>query len=371
MGQSIAVKSDQLAYLVPAECLAISRETGNAVAQRISNPMLLEEYKTYIQGNPNVLEVSADIACEVLGGKKLSDYGIITEGEKPMYQKFFKRVNSEITLVYYYVFFDSESQASVKHANEYFQDFYKVNKATMDAYASIYTDGIKLRNAGEGFYTLHLAGNMVCETAEGNGLIKEATLAHDAVNVGYQNVLIDNQYKFKALTKKIVDVYELLTPTETMEGANPYNNLVREDAVSSYYASVSADAAVETGSAKYFGSTNEKAVIVDGDYVYTGSGQNAFDGLIIATGNVEVKHDFHGTILSGGNITLEQNVKVAPDKDAVLHALTYSNIADGLEYHVTDFLIGGEGYLKGVGKTYLSSDINIGELVVYENWEKQ
>ena len=43
----------------------------------------------------------------------------------------------------------------------------------------------------------------------------------------------------------------------------------------------------------------------------------------------------------------------------------------GIEYHVVDFLIGGEGYLQNNNKTYLNSDINLGDLIVYENWQKQ
>ena len=96
--------------------------------------------------------------------------------------------------------------------------------------------------------------------------------------------------------------------------------------------------------------------MVQGDYEYT-SAEN-FRGLIIATGNVKVSSTFHGTILAGGNITLGQNVNVEPDRDAVLHVMTYSNKA-------------GEGYLHSDGKAYINSDIKLGELIVYENWQKK
>ena len=36
-----------------------------------------------------------------------------------------------------------------------------------------------------------------------------------------------------------------------------------------------------------------------------------------------------------------------------------------------DFLIGGDGYLQNNNKTYLNSNINLGDLIVYENWQKQ
>ena len=47
MGQSIAVKSDQLAYLVPAECIG-RRTSGGSVLSQKSNPITLEEYNATI-----------------------------------------------------------------------------------------------------------------------------------------------------------------------------------------------------------------------------------------------------------------------------------------------------------------------------------
>lgn len=132
---------------------------------------------------------------------------------------------------------------------------------------------------------------------------------------------------------------------------------------------------------KYFESTaypDCKAVIVYGDYTYPEAGHEFKSGIIIATGNVKIQDgkEFNGVILAGGNILLGQNVKVTPDKEAVLRALTYSKEVTGSgggqkEYHVVDFLIGGDGYLQNNNKTYLNSNINLGDLIVYENWQKQ
>ena len=66
----------------------------------------------------------------------------------------------------------------------------------------------------------------------------------------------------------------------------------------------------------------------------------------------------------------------AEDRDAVLQALTYSKeitAAGGntVEYHVVDFLKGGEGYLQPDHQTYANTEINLGDLIVYENWQKQ
>lgn len=375
MGQSIAVKSDQLAYLVPADLI-----------RQGSNPVTKEQADT--MGNT---AVDFNAASSMLGGNNLTSYGItnfITNGNSNSQgvRTFYKRLNSKITIVYYYVSFDSSTQAGREAANRYFQDYYKVNKSTMDAYASIYTDGIKIRNQSAGAYIMHLAGNVVMfdkdqTTGSHSGNLQNATLGSDQSNIGYKQQLAADDSKFKALCKKLIDGYEQLTPSEKADTANVYSNLVNNDEITSYTGVIrGAGRVVDTE--KYFESSaypNCKAVIVDGDYTYPEAGHPDFkNGIIIATGDVKIQDgkEFNGVILAGGDILLGQDVKVAPDKEAVLRALTYSKeiTASGggqKEYHVVDFLIGGEGYLQDNSKTYLNSDINLGDLIVYENWQKQ
>ncbi len=374
MGQSIAVKSDQLAYLVP----------GDLIKQG-SNPVTREQADT--MGNT---AVDFNAASSMLGGNSLASYGItkfITNGSSDSQgvRTFYKRLNSKITIVYYYVSFDSSTQAGREAANRYLQDYYKVNKSTMDAYASIYTDGIKIRNQSAGAYIMHLAGNVVMfdkdqTTGNYNGSLLNATLGSDQSNIGYKQQLAADDSKFKALCKKLIDGYEQLSPSEKADAANVYSNLVNKDEITSFTGVVrGAGLAVDTE--KYFESSaypDCKAVIVSGDYTYPEAGHDFKSGIIIATGDVKIqdRKEFNGVILAGGDILLGQNVKVTPDKEAVLRALTYSKEITGSgggqkEYHVVDFLIGGDGYLQNNNKTYLNSDINLGDLIVYENWQKQ
>ena len=374
MGQSIAVKSDQLAYLVP----------GDLIKQG-SNPVTREQADT--MGNT---AVDFNAASSMLGGNSLASYGItkfITNGSSDSQgvRTFYKRLNSKITIVYYYVSFDSSTQAGREAANRYLQDYYKVNKSTMDAYASIYTDGIKIRNQSAGAYIMHLAGNVVMfdkdqTTGNYNGSLLNATLGSDQSNIGYKQQLAADDSKFKALCKKLIDGYEQLSPSEKADAANVYSNLVNKDEITSFTGVVRGTGlAVDTE--KYFESSaypDCKAVIVSGDYTYPEAGHDFKSGIIIATGDVKIqdRKEFNGVILAGGDILLGQNVKVTPDKEAVLRALTYSKEITGSgggqkEYHVVDFLIGGDGYLQNNNKTYLNSDINLGDLIVYENWQKQ
>ena len=102
MGQSIAVKSDQLAYLIPAQCIALDA-SGKSVLGGSSNPVTKEQYYDLIWDQSSkkvrdgVREVVFDVPCAALNGNTLASYGLNSSNV----QKYFKRINSKITLVYY------------------------------------------------------------------------------------------------------------------------------------------------------------------------------------------------------------------------------------------------------------------------------
>ena len=352
MGQSIAVKSDQLAYLVPAECIGRSTSGGSVLSQK-SNPITLEEYNDKIWDVNNnrlrddVVDVALDVPCEALKGNTLASYGI-TSGN---IEKYFKRLNSKITLVYYYVNFDAGSDSSRSNANRYFRDYYSMNQSTMEAYTGIYTKAIKLREEGSGAYIMHLAGNVVmyddAKTTGSRENVRQDSLTADASNSGYQAILKADQNKFKALTKKMLDVYEKVTQAERADSANAYTNLVDHSTLLTF-GGVLHGGSSDIDASKYFeGSVDPKckAVIVDGDYTYSATEYAKFTkGLILVSGDVTVEKDFQGIIIAGGNT---------------------------VEYHVVDFLKGGEGYLQPDHQTYANTEINLGDLIVYENWQKQ
>lgn len=370
MGQSIAVKSDQLAYLVPARCIGID-DSGKSVLTTVSNPITLEQYNSRIKGKTNVAPVGLNIACSELGGNTLADYGL----EAADIQRYFRRVNSKITLVYFYVAFDRNTTKGRENASRYFRDYYNANKSTMDAYASIYTDKVQIRDQADGAYILHLAGNVVSTKTDGSRELTGSTLGADRTNSGYQQDLTEYRKKYQALCHKLLDDYEELDAAE--QNADIFSNLVERSVVTSFYGLVQGDSSIPNkAEAKYFdGGTTEdgttvKAVVTNRDYVYTGTGEDKFHGMIIATGNVTVEKDFQGTIMAGGNIYLRDNVQVQPDNEAVLQTMALSKTVGTTEFYVTDFLRGGEGYLDGSGKSY-NSEIDLGDLITYENWQKE
>ena len=370
MGQSIAVKSDQLAYLVPARCIGID-DSGKSVLTTVSNPITLEQYNSRIKGKTDVAPVGLDIACSELGGHTLADYGLTATD----IQRYFRRVNSKITLVYFYVAFDRNTAEGRINAGKYFSDYYNANKSTMDAYAEIYTDKIQIRDQADGAYILHLAGNVVTTRNNGSKGLQSGTMQSDLTNTGYQNALTEYREKYLALCHKLLDNYVELDAAE--QNADIFTNLVEKGNVTTFYGAVAGDPGIpDKSAAKYFdaGTTesgeSRKAVVTNADYVYTGSGADNFHGLIISTGDVTVEKDFQGTIIAAGNVYLRDSVKVSPDNEAVLQVMTLSKVVGNTEFHVSDFLKGGEGYLDGSGKSY-SAEVNLGDLITYENWQKE
>lgn len=376
MGQSIAVKSDQIAYLIPAECIGIDKETGEQV-KGVTNPMTYDFYESNIANKAGEMyEVSDEKACDALGGKTLKDFGVnTTDGNKTInYQKYF--VQGTTGLVYYYVAFDSTSSISKQNANDYFAAYYTNNKSTLDAYSKLYTSGIVLN--GDGVYRLHIGGNVVRYSSEGN-VLSSSTSADDKNNVAYNQMLNSSQLKYTALCKKLLDNYEQLGASETAASANAYTNLVKESKIEEYYNEVAKDTTVTSDDAMYFTQGNIAACIV-GDtyysetrtyYEYTGSGKDNYSGLIIATGDVKISADFKGTVISGGKITLAKGVTVQNDKDAVETALTITKNVNGQVMQPSEFLVGGSGYIKSSSQTYNEDTVDLGDLVSYENWKKE
>ena len=138
--------------------------SGDVAVSYTHLPVTKEQYYDLIWDQSNkkvrdgVREVVFDVPCTALNGNTLASYGLNSSNV----QKYFKRINSKITLVYYYVAFDSTTEEGRTNAARYYQDYYSVNKETMDAYASLYTKAVKVREASSGAYIMHLSGNLVC-----------------------------------------------------------------------------------------------------------------------------------------------------------------------------------------------------------------
>ena len=93
---------------------------------------------------------------------------------------------------------------------------------------------------------------------------------------------------------------------------------------------------------------------------------NYTQGIVVATGNVYVGHDFTGLIISGGNITFAANAKVDADETMVVEMFAADLKLSTPEFsqYFNDYKAGGS--IAGI----LNGKIDAGTYLTYENWKR-
>lgn len=169
MGESIAIKGGQVAYLVPAEC--IGTVGGESVigqnpvhAAKIADTAAENEV-TYGVG---FKEVDFDRAVYRLGGKRLRDIGVgsskpgsTVEDDMQYIRKVYAPYRNG-TLIYYYLVMDKET------AEKYFVQYYNVhaNREEIDTYFNRYlSGGFKLGDFADAKTEYTILGNSLVSSA--------------------------------------------------------------------------------------------------------------------------------------------------------------------------------------------------------------
>ena len=93
---------------------------------------------------------------------------------------------------------------------------------------------------------------------------------------------------------------------------------------------------------------------------------NITQGIVVATGDVCVDHNFNGLIISNGKITFASNVTVDADETMVvkLFADDLSKSTQEFSQYFTDYKTGGT--ITGI----LNGKIDVNTYLTYENWKK-
>lgn len=374
MSESIAIKGNQIAYLVPDECVGVLN--GRSLFGK--NPLTGAEYSKLMeyQTNPEYagafMEIDAGKALERYNGNTLASYGI--NGVSDV-QKIFVPSNGD-TLVYYYLNFNS-----TENAERFFADYYSQNKERIDNYFHVYAKGgIKSNNA---YTRVNIAGNYLTtvDTAE---LIEQDV----ALNVLPQSVLSDEALsgELKAyeqtsmgLTTKLTKNY--LGLTEEEKSHTVLENLFDIDSLKAYLGSTTRSFKLEDGSDYKAVMTNADPAPGDGNDAYVYDGSDSKIVLIVATGDVEIKAPFEGIIFAGGRVTIANGGKVTSAKNAgkmseVVRVLQQPHSA-GDDKCPLDFLKDADGYvlagtaLKKDETTVNKRAVDFTELVKYQNWVKE
>ena len=190
MGESISVKSNQIAYLVPPECVGtLDGRTvigQNPVSFRILEQMLasLDDY-----ADRDFKIVDADMAVEKLGGRQLRDFvidnitadvldgvdrdnlpAVITKLKNAGIGSNVRFYMSDKSQVYLYLVMDE------KYAEEYFTAYYNVNsnKTSLDSYFNQYASGgIRLKDNVQGYTVVGNSMVSLTSAAKGDNIVTD------------------------------------------------------------------------------------------------------------------------------------------------------------------------------------------------------
>lgn len=355
-GESIAVKSNQLMYLIPPECIGVDTTTGESAYNK--NPLTTEEYQT-ITGEPaRFTEVSLDIEVAKLGST-LTDYIAKVNGvAKP--EIVFVPTNDK-PLVYYYMNFANEESA-----NRYFARYYNANKEVYDKYMQTYVKLLEFPQTATVTRIKLAAGGVYGGLEEGYTFLPQTV-------EGASTQLSDNQLRygerFTALCTKLTDHYAELTnlsmqPSE--EGQIVFDNLVDATQLGAYIQECG-----ESTTLRISGEYGDVVLTKAASYTVS----DADICLVISTGDVIIDvPNYEGTVFADGLVTVNAGVRsIYANVEKVNAALRYYKEIDGKNVMVAQVLRDGKEYVFMAEDAENSerSTTSMADLVVYENWKKE
>ena len=376
MGESISVKGNQIAYLIPAECIGTDGDGADAKSVYYKNPLSYSEDAAITsKGSDNQQYTVINInVVSSKTGKPLSYYlsQYLSADQMKNTDNYIRKVYAPSNgsendgLVYYYL------NMPVKQASQYYEDYYNIDHSSADSklqkYTAFYTKSIQVNDAASiytsGDYSLYDGSNL--------SLLKGIV---DGVDMDAQSIELKNTYT--ALRKRLITSYNSLPPTA--ETASLFTNIVHEDNLKKFteHKTGKKIEVTATYTDKYNKDETYKAVVVNGDYTYpqSDSKENKNVRIIVATGNVTINADFTGTIIAGKKIFVNKQCTVSNCPQEIFKALLLKEVKTGSKtMHLYDVFDDGADYLGGITKTAANgsgdADIDYSSLITYQNWKK-
>lgn len=337
MGESLAVKSNQIAYLVPTSCI-LPLGQGH-------NPLLSSEI--------DADNIMASISLDTL--KQTDAWPYLNEA-KPVIANF----NNSGGYVFLYLNFKSPGSA-----NQYFSKFYSDadNKASLDNRAETYIsttdpDGMKL---SAGLYLI--AGNIIHNYYGANGSVKQTANYYEGSGAPNGEVLSDGAKKMRNyLGKQLALVnsgyhsgmpyrYELLADSDKSELVQDkivyFNKIDNPDPEDDPLPLTRENTDTDVGG---------KIYITAGDCNVSSTINR---GIIVSGGNVQVDANFEGLILARGKVSAHGSSITATSNLAMIGSL--------FEMIRNDSSL--SQYFRGLEEEDESSS-NVAECIHYENWKR-
>ena len=381
-GESISVKGNQIAYLVPAECIGTDGNGPDAKSLYNKNPLTYAEYKKIAkdkdESNGNVKKYT-EINLNVVGSKlrwPLSKYMDDSDVNSCIRKVFVQSQtgSNDDGLVYYYVNLPADRAA------RYYEDYFNADKLgenKLTKYTNFYTKKIKVGNNPANIFT---AGNY--SIFDGANDAKELSLyTGNKEGIYAQSASLSKTYD--ALNKKLVTEADRLQGVRDINPGKTNNYCLFDNLIDT-----SKDTATNmTKISKFLGSGNDKkeitanvngtdykAVVVDNEkksaYKCDSSVVGANVSLIIATGDVEVSDKFEGTIIAKGKITLQNGASEINNnsQDVFRALLMQKNGTSDDAMYLYNIFVDGKALLGDDAKDI--DDLDYTKLITYQNWTK-
>lgn len=403
LGESLTAKASQIAYLVPSECIGWKKKENSSSYECVlgTNPVLYSKYKEF---NPTFADLSGnDTTLSPLPELIEVDFSKAGVNYKEKYGASYETVfvpsdDSNDTLIYYYLKFDSQ-----EHASKFFRDYFEENGENIAKYLDIYVDTLNVGDAEK----INVAGNLLRQvekitnedgTTTGKyELVSETKSVDTAAGVDYSTEISVYESVFKGLSTKLVKDASTLTTEEidnvtiaaaTTPGPTPtgipatykgiFYNIIDVDLLNKV-----ADAAPGHIVEFVNPDANVKAIITNNSLYEINEETPDTTSLVVAAGDVKVNREFKGTIIAGGTIQINYGtnstaVDVAYDKDSVRKVLNITNSLNvagetaARDITVMDFFKEGMSLATSASKDDTETDeVIIEDLVTYENWSKE
>jgi len=320
MGQSISVKSDQRAYLIPAESISLK-----------ANPYL------FSGDTAPLYDVDLNTVLWTIGGvkKTLGDYVDSAGGVKTVYVPL--RGNSGQRLLYFFMQFRTKDKA-----NEYFRDYFSQNTDRVNDYLSSYVT---------------LSGSARSVQTDGNAYAVTSDAANPLtlLSGASQSVLHISAGRLAQMYANLCATLSANRSAASTTAASPFDYVVKTDAVN----------ALPDTTEFLDGTGSVAALIVHSGRYVVDAGTPDTAHVILCTGDILVDREYHGLLIAGGTVEMNQSVYVSPED--VKTAFSAKN-AEGkmlLDYLNINADVGSGGSTAG-GVTSWAPDA----MVSYENWTK-
>lgn len=234
-GSSISGKSEQMMYLIPAECIGVPIEGGDSIFGK--NPIELSQYNYLLEHRSEYQEVAMNKKINMLGAGEytLGDFLDSSDVANSIEKVYTKNSDGSQWLISYYMVFESPEKA-----NQYFAQYYGTNKDSVDKYLDLYIDSIKFPDSRYNNVSLmvNMGGYALGDDAATGERARVNTLKDTSGTVYNIQEIFDDEFRtfstqFEGYTTKLTPDADNLQDAYAREGDNKavYENIVNSEAL--------------------------------------------------------------------------------------------------------------------------------------------